>query len=251
MSESRTIDEITLAEVRDWATELVDLVDRDRKLEGLPGNLLRKASIVGTHAHGFAIYRSILVMVDGGERAGVGVLARVLYEAWLMAVLLCNGTATDWHRLVADLNHYKAKLAKGFDQPVDEPIPTACEPAAWKVFHRAERVDELRGDGEAVRLYRTVYAAESLAGTHASLGAAAQYFDWNPTTGKVEIDHKPVTDGFVRTRLVIASLFFAELAAVVIEAGGQDASDVRAARNRYHDIAASLTSEEPAVGEPE
>lgn len=243
MTEPRTIDDITLAEVRDWATELVDLVDKDRKLEGLPGSLLRNASIVGIHAHSFAIYRSILVMVDGRERAGVGILARVLYEAWLTAVLLCDGTAADWDRLIADLNHYKEKLAKGFGQTVDDPLPTLRESAPWKVFHRAERVDELRGDGEAVRLYRTVYAAESLAGTHASLGAAAQYFDWSTTTGKVEIDHNPVTDGFVRTRLVIASLFFAELAAVVIETGGHDASDIREARNRYHDIAESLTSD--------
>jgi hypothetical protein len=192
-------------------------------------------------ADAYALYRSLLVLVDSGEVAGVGVLMRTLYECFLTAVIISHGDDDDWARLIADMNFRLRRLAKAHKA---KPLPDVETEAVretwreeWEVWPRAVRVHEIRPHYKAKNLYNTVYASESFGSAHGGLGRINQHIALDEVTGRIRIDHYPIPEQITCNRLGIATIFVSEVAALAMEVSGYDPTEIRALAKRYHPIA--------------
>jgi hypothetical protein len=235
------LNDAPLAEVRAWADEVAGLINQERDFTGPPSaETGRRASTGAMLADAYALYRSLLALIDSGEVAGVGVLTRTLYECFLTAVIISHGDDDDWARLIADMNFRLRKLAKAHKAKPLPDVRTGSERETWreewKVWHRAVRVHEIRPHYKAKNLFNTVYASESFGSAHGGLGRISQHLALDEVTGHIGIEHYPIPEQITCNRLGLATIFVSEVAALAMEVSGYDPAEIRALAKRYHPI---------------
>lgn len=234
--EPRSVSSVTLEETRLWADELLAWCDEERDLTmALPTP--RSYMALANYTRSFALFRSLLALLDADERAAIGMVTRGLYEDWLTMALLIKGTDDDWFKLLADSDAREREVNDAFGTtPQRPPLDLGGHPVKkWSVRQRAKRVDELLPDSNAAHTYQTLYALESMASNHSGLSASGLHLGWDEQTQTPYVNHEPFADDVTVPRLIYAGIFVTYSAALMFEAGGYDISALAEIAGRYSD----------------